>query len=114
MTAVGAAVVEALLAPGFLAQVREMGEHLSKRLTALSKELGLGPERGIGLLRALDLGATIGAKVVEVARDNGPLLNPPRPNALRFMPSLNVTREQVEAMVEALHAAVVAVRAATA
>ena len=111
MTAVGAAVVEALLAPGFLAQVRETGEHLSQRLTALSQELGLGPERGIGLLRALDLGAPIGAKVVEVARDAGLLLNSPRPNALRFMPALNVSREEIEALVDGLRGAVRAVRA---
>ena len=92
-------MVEALLAPGFLAQVRETGAYLSQRLTALSQELGLGPERGMGLLRALDLGAPIGAKVVEVARGNGLLLNSPRPNALRFMPALNVTREEIDQMI---------------
>ena len=110
MTAVGAAVVEALLAPGFLAQVRETGDYLSQRLTALSKEFGLGPERGLGLLRALDLGAPIGAKVVELARDAGLLLNSPRPNALRFMPALNVGRGEVDAMVEGLRGAISASR----
>ena len=32
------------------------------------------------------------------------LLNSPRPDALRFMPALNVTREEIAAMIESLDA----------
>ncbi|MEZ5728454.1 MAG: acetylornithine transaminase [Burkholderiaceae bacterium] len=124
MTAVGNAVIDDVLAPGFLEQVRETGAYLSTQLQALSAELGLGAENGIGLLRALELGAPIGADVVNHARDgmfgqktlgyDGLLLNSPRPSLLRFMPALTVTRAEVDQMIAGLRMAIVAVRAAKA
>jgi acetylornithine/N-succinyldiaminopimelate aminotransferase len=112
MTAVGAAVIDALLAPGFLAGVEARGRQLVDGLAALARKHGLGEVRGRGLLVALDLGRDIGAKVVEVARDDGVLLNSPRPNTLRFMPALNVSAEEVSLLLERLDAAVAAALAA--
>jgi hypothetical protein len=43
-----------------------MGAYPSERLAALSTELGLGDERGIELLRALELGADLGPQVVTI------------------------------------------------
>ena len=54
--------------------------------------------RGRGLLLALDLKQPIGSQLVSAARDNGLLINSPRPDSLRFMPALNVTREEVDSM----------------
>jgi acetylornithine/N-succinyldiaminopimelate aminotransferase len=105
MTAVGAAVLEALLAPGFLQGVAARGEQLERGLAALSRQRGLGEVRGRGLLMALDLGRDAGASVVEHARANGLLLNSPRPNTLRFMPALNVSAEEIELMLAGLDAA---------
>lgn len=105
MTAVGAAVLKALLAPGFMESVREKGAYLSTGLQNLSAKHGLGAERGEGLLRALDLGSEIGPKIVDMARDMGPvglLLNSPRPNLLRFMSALNVTKEEIDQMLTML------------
>jgi acetylornithine/N-succinyldiaminopimelate aminotransferase len=102
MTAVGAAVLEALLAPGFLQGVAARGEQLERGLAALSRQRGLGEVRGRGLLMALDLGRDAGASVVEHARANGLLLNSPRPNTLRFMPALNVSAEEIELMLAGL------------
>ncbi|QET00749.1 MULTISPECIES: acetylornithine transaminase [Cupriavidus] len=102
MTAVGAAVIEQLLAPGFLEDVRAKAGYLREQLLALTAEFGLQGERGDGLLRALMLGKDIGPQIVEEARDMGPeglLLNSPRPNLLRFMPALNVTREEIDQMI---------------
>ena len=120
MTAVGCAVLEAMLAPGFLPSVVDKGQYLSERLNALVGELGLSHERGLGLLRALDLGAAIGSAVVAYARDDlhkhpgwentGLLLNSPRPEALRFMPALNVTRAEIDQMIEGARTAIQAVR----
>jgi len=114
MTAVGLAVVQTLLEPGFLPQVRAMGAHLSSRLTELCVELDLGGERGIGLLRALELKQEIGAQVVTAARDalepDGLLLNAPRPSLLRFMPALNVTAAEIDRMVDGLRSAITLVR----
>jgi acetylornithine/N-succinyldiaminopimelate aminotransferase len=105
MTAVGVAVTRTLLAPGFLQSVKDKGEHLSRELTRLSDKHGLAGERGEGLLRALRLGKDIGTQIVDRARDLAPvglLLNSPRPDLLRFMPSLNVTIEELDQMVAML------------
>jgi len=120
MTAVGAVVLERILAPGFLEGVAESGRYLSDRLTAMVDQLGLSHERGWGLLRALDLGAEVAPAVVAYARDmlakhpgwenQGLLLNAPRPDVIRFMPALNVTRDEIDRMLGGLRLAIEAVR----
>lgn len=105
MTAVGAAVFNSLLEPGFLQSVKEKGAYLSTELSRLSTTHQMEGERGEGLLRALRLGKDIGPKIVEAARDMNPvglLLNSPRPNLLRFMPALNVEKEEIDQMVTML------------
>ncbi|RZT41239.1 acetylornithine transaminase [Cupriavidus agavae] len=102
MTAVGSSVIAQLTAPGFLDDVKAKGQYLREQLLKLSEEFGLGGERGEGLLRALVLGKDIGPQIVEEAREMNPtglLLNAPRPNLLRFMPALNVTREEIDQMI---------------
>ncbi len=101
MTAVGVAVLEVLTAPGFLDEVAAKGEYLSAGLQRLSDRLGLRGERGAGLLRALLLADERGPAIVEAARERAPeglLLNAPRPHLLRFMPSLTVSREEIDQM----------------
>jgi acetylornithine/N-succinyldiaminopimelate aminotransferase len=107
MTAVGAAVLKRLLAPGFLADVEARGQYLSKRLLELSAKHGLSGERGSGLLRALVLADERGPDIVRRALEGGPtglLLNSPRPNLLRFMPALNVTEAEIDQMIAMLDA----------
>ena len=102
MTAVGVVVLEALLAPGFLQQVVDQGAYLRSQLLMLCERHGLAGERGEGLLRALKLGHDIGPKIVEAARDLAPLgllLNSPRPDLLRFMPALNVSKAEIDQMI---------------
>lgn len=113
MTAVGVAVLETLLAPGFMAEVAATGEYLASRLQALSDELGLAGERGVGLLRALILSDERAPAIVEAARNLAPtglLLNAPRPNLLRFMPALNVSRAEIDQMIEQLRGLLVSVK----
>jgi acetylornithine/N-succinyldiaminopimelate aminotransferase len=119
MTAVGCAVLRAMLEPDFLPTVADKGVYLSAKLNSLVADLGLSHERGLGLLRALDLGSEIAADVVAYARDRlqthpgwngmGLLLNAPRPNLLRFMPALTVSQEEIAQMIEGL---TIAIRAA--
>ncbi|HXJ82442.1 MAG TPA: acetylornithine transaminase [Candidatus Methylomirabilis sp.] len=110
MCAVGLAVLAEVARPAFLAHVQAVGSYLSERLTGLAAELGLGPERGMGLLRALELGTDLAADVVAAAREGGFLLNAPRPSVLRFMPALTVTTNEIDLMIEGLRAAIVHVR----
>lgn len=105
MTAVGGAVMAALTAPGFLQDVKEKGDYLRSQLLMLSTRHGLAGERGEGLLRALKLGKDIGPQIVEAARNLAPLgllLNSPRPDLLRFMPALTVTRDEIDQMITML------------
>ena len=76
---------------------------MGSKLAALSVELGLGGARGAGLLQALVLPTDSAAEVVTHAQQRSPvglLLNAPRPNLLRFMPSLLVTTEEIDLMVQ--------------
>jgi acetylornithine/N-succinyldiaminopimelate aminotransferase len=102
MAAVGCAVVETVRHPGFLAAVREAGDYLTARLQALSAELGHGEVRGRGLLLALALRRGEAQKVVDMALERGLLINAPRPDSLRFMPALTVTREEIDRMLALL------------
>ncbi|KXU93812.1 acetylornithine aminotransferase [Caballeronia megalochromosomata] len=105
MSAVGYSVISQLVAPGFLEGVRETGEYLKQELLKLSEERGFKGERGEGLLRALLLDSDKGPQIVEKARlmqPDGLLLNAARPNLLRFMPALNVTKSEIDQMMAML------------
>jgi len=102
MAAVGCAVVTAVRAPGFLDSVAASGRYLAERLGALAAELGHGEVRGRGLLVALQLQGRDATKVARAALDRGLLINAPRPDTLRFMPSLTVSRDEIDGMLERL------------
>jgi acetylornithine/N-succinyldiaminopimelate aminotransferase len=102
MAAIGCAVLGTVRQPAFLASVRETGDYLAARLTELSAATGHGKVRGRGLLLALALGHGEAQKVVDAALDRGLLINAPRPDSLRFMPALTVTREEIDTMIERL------------
>jgi len=107
--AAGLAVLEALLAPGFLEGVERAGAYLRQRLDPVAQRLGYGRVRGRGLLLALDLGCDRAAAVVAQCREQGLLVNNTRPDAIRLTPALNVTHEEIDRCVaimgEALAAA---------
>jgi acetylornithine/N-succinyldiaminopimelate aminotransferase len=102
MCAVGLAVLEQVASPAFLKATVEAGLFLESQLQRLSARHGLGEVRGRGLLLALDLKRPIGASIVAQAFEAGVLLNSPQPDALRFMPALNVTRDEISTMVDCL------------
>ena len=99
MCAVGVAVIQRLLAPGFLAEVEARGRYLSARLLELCAKHGLPGERGVGLLRALILADERSAAIVQAAQEKGLLLNGPRPELLRFMPALTVSEAEIDQMI---------------
>jgi acetylornithine/N-succinyldiaminopimelate aminotransferase len=104
MAAVGSAVVETVRRPEFLATVTASGDYLAQWLRELSTKLGHGEVRGRGLLLALALRGTDAAEVARRALDRGLLINAPRPDTLRFMPALNVTRGEIDRMLALLEA----------
>jgi acetylornithine/N-succinyldiaminopimelate aminotransferase len=96
--AVGCAVLDVVMQPGFLERVTRMGQHLTRQLQALSQRHGCGEVRGRGLLQALDLKRNIAPAVAQGSMERGLLLNAPRPDTLRFMPALTVTEAEIDRM----------------
>jgi acetylornithine/N-succinyldiaminopimelate aminotransferase len=108
MTAVGSAVLETVRQPAFLETVRDVGAYLAERLRTLSTTFGQGEVRGRGLLLALALARDVAPAIADRAREHGLLINAPRPDTLRFMPALTVSRDEVDEMVKRLERSLVA------
>jgi acetylornithine/N-succinyldiaminopimelate aminotransferase len=104
MCAAGLAVLGEVSKPEFLKAAADAGLFLESELQKLSARHGLGEVRGRGLLLALDLNLPIGPAIVAQALQAGLLLNSPQPDALRLMPALNVTREEISEMIDQLDA----------
>jgi acetylornithine/succinyldiaminopimelate/putrescine aminotransferase len=65
--------------------------------------------RGMGLLWAVIFESDIGPDVVANCNAEGLLTNPLRPNAVRLMPPLTVSKEEIDQALERLDAAIGAV-----
>ena len=52
--------------------------------------------RGKGLLVAVEFDSDISGQVLSHANQAGVLLNAVKPNAVRLMPPLNITREEID------------------
>ncbi len=108
--AAGLATVREVLRPGFLEHTRAMSERLFERLRAIEDRHSLVSEvRGRGMLIAVGLAHDAAAAVVDEARARGLLVNNVRPNAIRLMPPLNVTAEEIDLACDRLEAAIAAV-----
>lgn len=99
-------VVERLTEPAFLQHVKEVSAHLKSRLVALAEKypaLVPSPVRGRGLILGLPLAnATLPGKVAEMCRERGVLLLTCGRNTLRFVPSLIVSRQEVDMAIDVL------------
>jgi len=105
-TAAGVYVTRQLTEGGVLENAKARGEQLSQRLSGLVDRhpIAIG-EDGAGLLRRLELAEDVSGDVVTAARENGLLLNPVRPNRVRFMPPLNVSAAEIDQAVDIVEAA---------
>jgi acetylornithine/N-succinyldiaminopimelate aminotransferase len=114
-TAAAAYVVSQLVQGGVLENARERGAQLERRLASLEDRSDLvAGQRGVGLLRGLVLHEDVAADVVTRSLQRGLLVNPVRPNTVRFMPPLTVTAEEIDeaaAIVEGVLAEISAERA---
>jgi acetylornithine/N-succinyldiaminopimelate aminotransferase len=100
--AVGQAVMDAVMAPGFLDHVNAMSAKLRGVLEALIPRGLVTTVRGQGLLMAAELPGPTAGEVVRLAMAEGLLLNAPRPNLLRFMPALNVQAASIDELASLL------------
>ena len=99
--AAGLSVLSTIEAEGLLDHVVQMGEHLVSAVTALGHP-DIEGVRGRGLLRAIVLRSDLSAGVAAAAREAGFLVNPVAPEAIRLVPPLVVTREELDLFVAAL------------
>ena len=96
------AVTRHVIEEGLSQHAGEMGERLRIGLEAVKArhETVIKEVRGMGLLMAVEFHETIGANVVGACNETGLLLNPVRPNAVRFMPPLTVSPAEVDEAIE--------------
>ncbi len=95
--AASAFVVDQILNQGVLETANSRSEYMDKKIAELEdrSDLVIG-QRGKGLLRAIILRDDIAADVVGKGISQGLLSNPVRPNAIRLMPPLTVTEEELD------------------
>jgi acetylornithine/N-succinyldiaminopimelate aminotransferase len=98
MTSAGLAVLRAVAATEFLEGVLNRGKTLAVGLERLGASHGIVEVRGRGLLVAARLSAPRAERVRDAAFALGLLVNSVRPDTLRFMPALNVTDDEIAAM----------------
>lgn len=89
-------VIETLTAPGFLKDVEEKGDYLKEKLMALKiKHPCIKDVRGMGLMVGVQIEGNVG-DIVKKAMDLGLLLVGAGESAIRFVPALIVSRDEID------------------
>ncbi len=95
--AVGVATLKFVIDDDIPAKVNKMGQHFIAGLKKLKAKFSFINEvRGRGLLLALGLTDNIAEELVLACLKEGLLVNPVKPNALRFMPPLIITEKDID------------------
>jgi len=102
-THVGYTVLKHIIDNDVPAQVARLGEHLERRLHSLADRHPLITEvRGKGLLWAVELSRDAAEEAVRLALDEGLLVNAVKPSAVRLMPPLTISEEELDTAVDIL------------
>jgi acetylornithine/N-succinyldiaminopimelate aminotransferase len=95
--AVGVATLKFVIDNDIPAKVKKMGQYFVAGLEKLKAKFRFISEiRGRGLLLALGLTDNIAEELVRGCLKEGLLVNPVKPNALRFMPPLIITEKDID------------------
>ena len=87
-------------------EVNELSKYFMNKLNELMSKFEIISEvRGMGLLIAIEFSTDIAADLMSECNRNGLLVNVVRPNAIRFMPPLTVSEEEITQAVYKLEAA---------
>ncbi|MGE3075629.1 MAG: acetylornithine transaminase [Dehalococcoidia bacterium] len=114
-TAAGYATVKHVIDEDLPAAARRASDILMGRLRSMEDRLDVVNEvRGRGLLIAVGLTRDCSADIVDACRRRGLLVNNVRPNAIRLMPPLNVTDDEIDRACDILEAAIVEATSAVA
>ncbi|CAE6526852.1 unnamed protein product [Rhizoctonia solani] len=105
-TRLGHHVLSRLSQPEFIAHVKTVAQQLETRVAALPEmfpSIVAGPARGRGLLRGVPFkNPDHPAKLVKLARERGVLLLTAGKDAVRLVPSLNISPEEVDHAVDVI------------
>jgi acetylornithine/N-succinyldiaminopimelate aminotransferase len=108
--AAGRSVMQTVLSEDIPGKAHLAGERLRGRLQAIGDRIDIVREvRGMGLLNAIEFGEEIAGDVLSTCLERGMLVNRVRPNALRLMPPLIVSDEEIDRGTEILEEAIGAV-----
>ncbi|MGI8925122.1 MAG: acetylornithine transaminase [Tepidiformaceae bacterium] len=111
-TAAGLATMTYLIENDLPAAAARASGRLTHRLRSMEDRLAVVSEvRGRGLLIAIGLTRDISADVVAACRQRGLLANNVRPNAVRLMPPLNVSDDEIDRACDILEEAILSVTA---
>ncbi|VAX22287.1 Acetylornithine aminotransferase [hydrothermal vent metagenome] len=90
------AALEEITKPELLENVRNMGRYMLLKLTGMKRSVPtLKQVRGIGLMIGVELGIP-GEKIVKECANTGLLLSCANEKVIRFLPPLNVTKQEVD------------------
>jgi acetylornithine/N-succinyldiaminopimelate aminotransferase len=102
-TAAGSAAAKVIVDEDIPALANETGAYFQGKLNALAEKYDFITEvRGMGLLIAVEMSKEIAGATVTASLPEGLLMNAVRPNMIRFMPPLNVTRDEIDEAVAIL------------
>ncbi len=114
-TRVGYEVMTYIIDNDIPAQVAKKGAIVERRLHSLQDRFpNVASVRGAGLMWAVQFTSDIGERITNAALANGLILNNVRPNAVRIVPPLTVTEEELEQGLAILEHVIEADAAATA
>ncbi len=100
-THVGHTVLKYVIENDVPGQVAKKGEHVERRLRSLADRHPMVTEvRGKGLLWAMELDREVAEEAMLLCLEEGLLANNVKPTALRLMPSLTITEEELDRAVE--------------
>jgi len=98
-------VLDRVSDPEFLAEVREKGQHLARRLSALVESQPLALEaRGIGLIWGIQCREAV-TPIIQAGYQHGILVCLAGPNVVRLLPPLTITQPELDELVDRLAAA---------
>lgn len=96
-TRVGFEVMKYIIDNDIPSQVAKKSEIVERRLHSLADRFpNVAAVRGKGLMWAVQFSTDIGERITNAALANGLILNNVRPNAVRIVPPLTVTEEELE------------------
>ncbi len=101
--AAGYATVKFIIDHDVPANVRRVGEYFATGLKGLKQKFSFVTDvRGLGLLLAMEFSSDISQAVLLACLERGLLVNPVKPDAVRFMPPLIISNQEVDEALDIL------------